>query len=440
MTAPFLAFLVYSAQVLIVVIVAGVAVAAVGLSIPRARLQYWRAVAALCLGLPLLAVDRSHGVVSSTLGIATITNPRVVGPSAFLAAFCESVLWVVAFGVVARLAWLLLGAWRLRHLRLRSVPATLNADLDDLRRALAPNAQFRWTDHVRQPVAFGVRRPVVLFPRQFATLSPEAQCAVGCHELAHIARRDWLWILAEEHVRALLWFHPAVWWVLEQVHLSREQVVDQFVVARTGSRKAYMQALLAFADAGPTAAPAIAFLRRRHLVARLGQLSKEVRMSRMRLVCAVCLLAVIVCLATVAVVSAFPLNLPNLATHPVTAIEGVRQPASPLSNGAVGATSDASARRIKVGGTVRPPTKVLDVRPEYPVDAQEAGVQGTVILGIVIREDGSVSETEVQVLRSIPELDQAAIDAVSQWQFEPTLLNGEPVEVEMSVTIQFTLS
>jgi TonB family protein len=340
---------------------------------------------------------------------------------------------------MARFAWLLLGAWRLRQLRLQSVRAPLDAGLDELRRALAPNTQFCWTDHLRQPVAFGVRRPVVLLPRQFATLSSEAQRAVVCHELAHIARRDWAWIVAEEQLRALLWFHPAVWWLIEEVHLSREQVVDQFVVARTGSRKAYMEALLAFADAGPAAAPAIAFLRRRHLAARLAQLSKEVPMSRMRLVCAVCLLMVIITGATAAVVSALPLNLPPLATHPVTLIGDVRQPASPSSNGAVSATSDASARRIKVGGTVRPPTKVLDVRPEYPEDAQAAGIQGTVILGIVITEDGSVSDTEVQVLRSIPELDQAAIDAVTQWQYEPTVISGEPVEVEMNVSINFTL-
>lgn len=86
---------------------------------------------------------------------------------------------------------------------------------------------------------------------------------------------------------------------------------------------------------------------------------------------------------------------------------------------------------------IKPPIKVVDVRPEYPEGAQAAGIEGLVILDIVIAEDGSVLET--QVLRSIPELDQAAIDAVSQWQFETTLLNGEPVEVEMTVTVNFTL-
>jgi TonB family protein len=438
MTAASLILLTYSVQVLVVVAVAAGAIATVPLTIPQARLQYWRAVAALCVGLPLVAMNRADSPgVFVALGPVTVTSVAGAEPGALLTIISGIVPWVVAAGVVARLAWLLLGAWRLRQLRVRSVLATVSTDLEEMRRVLAPKAQFRWTDRLHQPVAFGVRRPVVLLPRQFATLSPDAQRAVGCHELAHIARRDWLWIVAEEHLRAVLWFHPAVWWLLEEVHLSREQVVDQFVVARTGSRKAYMQALLVFADAGSTPAPAIAFLRRRHLVARLGQLSKEVRMSRMRLVCAVSLLMVVVAGATRAVVSALPLTLPAVFTQTSATGSEIRL-VEPPPNGAVSAAGAAQARRIKVGGAVKPPVKVFDVRPEYPDDAQEAGIQGTVVLGIVIAGDGSVIDTEV--LRSIPELDQAATDAVKQWQFEPTLLNGEPVEVEMSVTIQFTLT
>jgi protein TonB len=110
---------------------------------------------------------------------------------------------------------------------------------------------------------------------------------------------------------------------------------------------------------------------------------------------------------------------------------------TPSLNGPATSTSVAVNRRLKVGGAVRPPKKLVDVKPEYPEDARTAKIEGVVILGIVIGEDGSVLDTTV--LRSIPALDQAAVDAVSQWVFEPTLLNGEPVEIEMSVTVNFTL-
>ena len=66
-----------------------------------------------------------------------------------------------------------------------------------------------------------------------------------------------------------------------------------------------------------------------------------------------------------------------------------------------------------------------------------AKVQGVVILEVTIDGEGHVADT--RVLRSIPLLDQAAIDAVRQWEFTPTLLNGQPTAVRMTVTVQFTL-
>jgi len=115
---------------------------------------------------------------------------------------------------------------------------------------------------------------------------------------------------------------------------------------------------------------------------------------------------------------------------------GPMEARAPLPGGPV--TAAGVAVRLKVGGSVRPPRKLVDVRPEYPEEARAARIEGVVILGIVIGEDGSVIDSTV--LRSIPALDQAALEAVSQWEFEPTLLNGEPVEIEMTVTVNFTLA
>ena len=73
----------------------------------------------------------------------------------------------------------------------------------------------------------------------------------------------------------------------------------------------------------------------------------------------------------------------------------------------------------------------------YPPIAQSARVQGVVIIEATIGPNGTVQEAKV--LRSIPLLDAAALDAVQQWQFTPTLLNGVPVPVIMTVTVNFTL-
>jgi TonB family protein len=89
-----------------------------------------------------------------------------------------------------------------------------------------------------------------------------------------------------------------------------------------------------------------------------------------------------------------------------------------------------------VGGDIRPPRKLVDVRPQYPPDALAAGTGGVVILEATIDEAGSV--TDARVLRSIPALDQAALDAVRQWRFLPTTVNGQTVPVMMTVTVNFT--
>jgi protein TonB len=97
----------------------------------------------------------------------------------------------------------------------------------------------------------------------------------------------------------------------------------------------------------------------------------------------------------------------------------------------------AAPTPVRVGGAIRPPQRLREVNPVYSTIAQVARVQGIVIIEATIGEDGQV--TNARILRSVPLLDQAAIDAVRQWQYSPTLLNGVPVPVIMTVTVNFTL-
>ena len=92
---------------------------------------------------------------------------------------------------------------------------------------------------------------------------------------------------------------------------------------------------------------------------------------------------------------------------------------------------------VRVGGNISAPNKITNVDPTYPPVAAAARVTGIVILEAVIGTDGRV--TDVKVLRSVPLLDDAALSAVQQWVYTPTLLNGVPVPVIMTVTVNFTL-
>jgi protein TonB len=102
----------------------------------------------------------------------------------------------------------------------------------------------------------------------------------------------------------------------------------------------------------------------------------------------------------------------------------------------LGAPPKASAP-LPIGGDIRPPARVFNVDPVYPAIAQAARVEGTVILEATIDERGNVINT--RVLRSVPLLDRAAIDAVSRWRYSPTRLNGVAVLVVMTVTVTFSM-
>ena len=104
---------------------------------------------------------------------------------------------------------------------------------------------------------------------------------------------------------------------------------------------------------------------------------------------------------------------------------------------AVPAIALAQAAPLRVGGDIREPKKITHVVPDYPEEARAAGVQGVVIIEAVIGEDGAVKEA--RVLRPAPMLDAAAVDAVLRWKYTPTLLNGQPVPIIMTVTVTFTL-
>ena len=108
--------------------------------------------------------------------------------------------------------------------------------------------------------------------------------------------------------------------------------------------------------------------------------------------------------------------------------------------GVVGGLPDAPPppQAVRVGGQIKEPKKLKNVNPAYPDIAKQARVQGVVILECTISPQGKV--TDVKVLRGIPLLDAAAVEAVKQWVYSPTLLIGVPVPVIMTVTVNFRLS
>ena len=96
------------------------------------------------------------------------------------------------------------------------------------------------------------------------------------------------------------------------------------------------------------------------------------------------------------------------------------------------------AAPLRVGGHVRPPKAIVQVRPEYPPLARQAHIQGEVQVDAILDEQGNV--IDMKIVSGPPLLYQAALDALKKWKYEPTYLNDQPIAVQMIVTITFQLN
>ena len=135
------------------------------------------------------------------------------------------------------------------------------------------------------------------------------------------------------------------------------------------------------------------------------------------------------------------LNEPRDWNRAITLQVGTLQETITIRESRLPATAPAAAANlpIRVGGNIRAPRKLVDVRPVYPASMREAGLTAVVPLEAMIGPDGTVTSVRVVSAQMHPAFAVAAVDAVRQWKFQPTLLNGMAVEVVMTVTIRFDL-
>jgi beta-lactamase regulating signal transducer with metallopeptidase domain len=373
--------LLYSVQIGMVVAAAAALPPLLRLRISRARLAFWQIVLGACLLLPFVHPWRQQvvtGEISVTTTILAVNGPAAPAPAVPVVALA---LGLLGAGALVRLGWLTAGFRRLRRYRRESRPLS-GVELPPWM-AGRPIPQIRLAD-ITSPVTFGALRPVVLVPARFPALPAEAQNAILSHELLHVARRDWLFTVAEEIVRAVLWFHPAIWWLLAEIQLAREQAVDAEVVRLTQAREEYVDALLAIAGARlePDLVPAPLFLRRRHLKQRVVSLLEEVRMSKTRLISA---LAAGLCILFAACWFA-------AATFPLSAAPQV--------------VNDAAGVSVDTGGAAL----LHRAGVAYPESARAKGVQGTVTLEVQL--DGSGNVADARVVSGPQELRNSTLQSV----------------------------
>lgn len=392
---------------------------------PSVRLKYWRGLLVLSLAFPLLGLmaQQTHKGGTAMTGVIAGGMEMVVTPGARIFSPWPWLLGTLAVVAIGRLLWVLAGLAALGRLRRRAVPlCPVPGVFSVAERRLDVRAEFRVSTDVHSPLTYGWRHPVVLLPEGIEAMEVEAQRCIALHELLHVKRADWPVIVAEETLRALLWFHPAVWLVLDRISLSREQVVDREVVRLTHERKPYMNTLAAMARLRQSAA-AVAFLpffHKSHLLQRLALLTKEVTMSKFRLGLAVTGSAFALLLAGAVAAGAFPL-LSGGDPTPAAKPTGTALPVD----------------GIYPMGSIETPKLIKQVNPVYPEEARQKGLNARVVLEVVINPKGE--PTQIKVLKTENEIFNAsAVDAVSQWRYESPMHDGKPVSVRWIIHINFT--
>src|SRR5580704_17055322 len=373
----------YSLQIAVVAVAGALLLRALQIRIPKVRVICWQALIAVCLLLPAIQpwlTSNADANIQVSFGPAVAAG-AAHGSRGVAFPVAAIVLILMGAGIVARFAILALGFWRLR--RYRGNSAFVPGAFRELQQRLGVFADVQMSSDVTGPVTFGFLRPVILLPEE--CLQDES---VACHELVHVRRRDWLFNVVEECIVSIFWFHPAMWWMVAEIQLAREEAVDREVVAILNSRDRYLESLLAnvASRAGFDLAPASPFLRKRHLQKRVASLLKEVSMSKFRLTSSLAAFAAVLTLTAWIGVRSFPLQ------------------AAPQEKDSPSVTVHAGALPLLHRAAV-----------QYPKEALARRVEGTVALELSLSETGSV--TDARVLSGPEELRGAALQSVLQWHY-----------------------
>jgi len=416
----------YSVQVTLVILVGGLVAQALRLKQPRVMLAYWQALLAACLLLPLFEPWRQMFYAPAGGG-ATSISTETGGADSLVSAipFHNWLLAVLLAGVGLGLLRLAVGVLRLRHYRRAALRiAPLPRALRDAQALAGVESAFYFSDRVGSPVTFGWLDPAVMLPRRFERMDESHQRAIACHELLHVARRDWLMNLLEELILTLFWFHPAIWWVVRSIRLSREQVVDSEVVELTGARKPYLHALLEIAGVPRAASlPAPLFLLENQLARRVASLVKDVRMSKPRLIASLVIASAVLAGTGWWAVKTFWLSAP---------------PKNRLTANIVATPRHDLGKVYRVGDGVRAPIPTYKPDPPFTKGAKAAKLQGTGVYSAVIDDSGNVAE--VEVVRPLDKgLDENAMQTLRTWKFKPATKDGKPVPVKVMVEVAFKL-
>lgn len=413
----------------------------------KSLLIYWRVLLVVVLLFPVVLMVWQPSASLPILAINAVAVEEVVATTlpSEMVEISWRLLFLPVFAItILALARLAVGLLYLNRCRRTAEPLVPHPEtVAALQRRLGLDVPFAVTDRLSVPITFGWARPIVLVPPSFHQLSADQQEGVACHELLHVQRKDWPVTLSEELVRALLWFHPAVWILIPKIAVSREQVVDAGTVKMTGKRRQYLDALwqIVCTCQKPPVVPALPLVGKSHLRVRVERLKKEIEMSNTRILISAVALAAVLTAAGVVGAAVFSSVADVETDSPRVTRSWSSKDEKPPAEKPENESGDEQLKTLDADAlcdTITHPEVIEKVNPKYPEEARKEKLMGMVTLETVISDEGAVDG--LTVLESDGDMfSAAAIEAVEQWKFKPALCDGKPVDVYYNLTINFRL-
>jgi TonB family protein len=360
------------------------------------------------------------GRFTQTAGTALHLSPRLRDGAVIV------YLGIVLF-LCGRLLW---GLIQSEELRRRSRKLTLSREWETVwerycRSFAVSDVEIASTPGIAGPLTLGLRRRMLLVPSDFMQTAEanDVEAALG-HELAHIRRRDFAKNVLYELISLPVSYHPMTRWLKSQVRESRELVCDAMAAEFVTTREHYARSLLRLSSLmlNQTRAVnihAIGIFDANILERRVMNLMTKPRDTKGLLRVGFAAVCILVGIATCG--SALALRL------------DVNEPPPP-------ATTPSTNSPVRVANGIMSGNIIYRKNPVYPAQAKADGntVDGTCTLKAIINKDGTV--TNLQVVKSLrKDYDLSALEAVKDWRFKPYMLNGEPVAVQTTININYSM-
>ena len=297
------------------------------------------------------------------------------------------------------------------------------------------------SSEVSSPIVLGFFKPLILVPRGLIEKMRDKELRVVLlHEMSHIFHRDQITVVLQRIFIIQNWWNPLAYILSADFSRAREEISDNHVLLKNDKRE-YAECLVNLAEKTSLSlhfmVPAALVSPHIPLTERIKNILSKERNMETKLKKSTVGAILFASLILIGMIAGYRLTfaavdnkvLPEIVTSDEITGHNVLQEKEKQK--------EEESTPVRATGHIKPPKLIKRIDPIYPEIARQSKVEGVVILEATTDKFGRVQETKI--LRSIPELDQAAIDAVMQWVYEPFMIDGKPRGVIFTVTVVFKL-